>query len=147
MAHHSIVHGRIKGPTWQTKDYYRLHGFNEKSLKELPELDLDYPWINQSMFNIPNEQGVFRDQVITFGASYKNLEYDWHLWLEKFEDILRKFYWINVSIYVKFEIMGFYEYHWSLSNVEHARCLFDKPTPIENWIFEGTGPRSFEEMI
>jgi hypothetical protein len=147
MAHHSIVHGRIKGPNWQTKDYYRLHKINESRLGELPELDLDYPWINQSMFNIPNEQGVFRDQVITFGASYKNLECDWHLWLEKFEAVLRKLYWIDVSIYVQFEVMGSYEYHWSLTNEEHARCLFDEPTAIENWTFESTGPRSFEEML
>lgn len=147
MAHHSIIHGYIKGPSWKTKNYYKLHQLNTKTLEELPNLDRNYPWINQSMFNVPNEQGVFRDQVITFGASYKTLEYEWHLWLEKFETVLRKLYWLNVNIHAEFEIMGSYNYHWSLSNEEKSRCLFDEPTPIKNWLFESTGPRSFEEML
>jgi hypothetical protein len=147
MAHHSIIYGQITGPSWKTKDYYKLHRLNQEVIGALPKLDNDFPWINQSMFNIPNEQGVFRDQIITFGASYKTLEYEWHLWLEKFEAILQKLYWLNTNIYAKFEVMGSYEYHWSLSREEQSRCLFDAPIPIENWIFESTGPRSFEEML
>ena len=147
MAHHSIIYGHIKGPSWKTKDYYKVHRLNQKVIEALPKSDVDFPWINQSMFNIPNEQGVFRDQIITFGARYKTLEYEWHLWLEKFEAILRKLYWLEASIHTRFEVMGSYEYHWSLSREEQARCLFEEPIPIANWIFESTGPRSFEEML
>jgi len=44
------------------------------------------------MFSIPNEQGIFRNQIITFGATYKTLEYEWHLWIEKFEEILKRLF-------------------------------------------------------
>lgn len=147
MAHHSIVYGRIISPTWKTKDYYKLHRLNSEILETLPKTDLDFPWINQSMFNVSNEQGIFRDQVITFGASYKTLEYEWELWLEKFEGILKKLYWLNVTIHVEFEVMGSYQYHWYLDREEMSRCLFDEPIPIKNWIFEGTGTRTFKDTF
>lgn len=147
MAHHSIIYGRIRGATWRTTDYYKLHRLNKERIEALPTSDVDFPWINQSMFNVPNEQGVFRDQIITFGASYKTLEYEWHLWLEKFEEILGELYWFDASIHAQFEVMGRYEYHWSLEKEELFRCLGEEPMPIKNWVFESTGPRSFEEML
>lgn len=97
------------------------------------------------MFSIPNEQGVFRDQVITFGASYKTLEHEWDLWINKFEELLKKMFWFNVIIYAEFEIMGNFKYVWSINpkligtNNWHKK----KPEPIIEWKFESNGPREF----
>lgn len=147
MAHHSIIYGRISGATWKTEDYYRLHRINLDVINSLSESDDEFPWINRSMFSIPNEQGVFRDQVITFGASYKTLEYEWHLWLEKFEAILKQLYWFDVTIHAEFEVMGTYRYEWSV-NLDHMH-KWHKETPetIQDWQFNSNGPRSFEDAL
>ena len=63
MAHHTIIYGRINGATWKTEDYYKLHQLNVEIINSLPHDDSEFPWINRSMFSVPNEQGIFRDQV------------------------------------------------------------------------------------
>ncbi len=144
MAHHTIIFGRIKGATWKTEDYYKLHRLNLEVLNSLPEKDFEFPWINRSMFSTPNEQGVFRDQTITFGASYKTLEYEWHLWIEKFEEILKKLFWFDATIYAEFEVMGSYKYDWQINLDQIDKWHNDTPEPIVEWTFESDGPRTFE---
>ena len=92
MGHHTIVYGRISGAEGRSDDYYKFHKLNFDIINALPDNDSEFPWINRSMFCIPNHQGIYRDQVITFGASYKTLENEWHLWLKKFEELLKKLY-------------------------------------------------------
>ena len=112
MAHHTIIYGRICGAAWKTDDYYKLHRLNKETIARLPADDPEFPYINRSMFSIADKQGVFRDQVITFGASYKTLEYEWHDWIEKFESILRQLFWYDATIHAEFEVMGKYRFDW-----------------------------------
>lgn len=146
MAHHTIIYGRISGTTWKTEDYYKLHRLNKEIIDQLPENDSNFPWINRSMFSIPNEQGVFRDQVITFGASYKTLEHEWDLWINKFEELLKKLFWSDVSIHAEFEVMGNFQYNWliDLNLIEENNWYEKKPKPITQWTFKSSGPRKFE---
>lgn len=148
MAHHTIISGRISGATWKREDYYKLHRLNAKVIDSLPENDPEFPWINRSMFSIPNNQGIFRDQVITFGASYKTLEYEWHLWIEKFESLLKKLFWFDVIIHAEFEVMGDYKYEW-LINYDLIKDNWYKgtPKPIIEWSFDSNGPRTFENEL
>ena len=144
MSHHSIVYGRIIGPGWKTEDYNKLHRLNQEVIETLSDNDKQYPWINQSMFNIPNEQGTFRDQVIAIGASYKNLEDDWQFWLMKFENILKALFWYDVVLHVEFEVLGSFQYEWIINNdFINSHWLVSHPKPITDWEFSGTGPRSF----
>ena len=76
MSHNTKVYGYINGATWKTEDFYRLHRLNTEIIASLPETDNNFPYLNRSMFSIPDEQGVFRQQIITFGASYKTLEHE-----------------------------------------------------------------------
>ena len=147
MAHNTIIYGRISGATWKTEDYYKLHRLNVEAINSLPKSDSEFPWINKSMFSIPNEQGTFRDQVITFGASYKTLEYEWHLWIEKFEEILKKLFWFDVTIYVEFEVMGDYKYDWLINIDQIDKWHKESPEPIVDWKFESNGPRTFENEL
>lgn len=149
MGHHTIVYGRISGATWKTKDYYKLHRYNREVLDSLPETDAEYPWLNRSMFSIPNEQGVYRDQVITFGASYKTLEYEWHIWMDRFEELLKKLFWFDVTIHAEFEIMGKYQYHWEINHdlLGDTNWYKEIPEPVTEWKFEGNGPRTFEDAL
>lgn len=144
MSHHTIIYGRISGATWQPKDYYRLHRLNSEIIEALPENDLTFPPINRSMFSIPNAQGIFRDQVITFGASYKTLEYEWHEWIVKFENILRQLYWYDVELHAEFEVMGDFKYIWLIEAKSMAKFWAGEiPLPTTEWTFEGNGPRTF----
>ena len=118
MAHVTYIYGMIRGASWKTEDYYKLQRENQAVIKSIPEQDTDeWPWINRSMFSIPNDQGRFRDQIITIGGSYRSLEYGWSKWLEKFEKIISQMYWYYVVIRVDFEYTKEYTYEWY---VDHA---------------------------
>ena len=147
MAHHTIIYGRISGASWKIEDYCKLHKLNIDVINSLPESDSEFPWINRSMFSIPNEQGTFRDQVITFGASYKTLEYEWHLWIEKFEELLKRLFWFDVTIHAEFEIMGNYKYDWFIKTDLMDNWHNEPLIPINEWVFESNGPRTFEEGL
>lgn len=147
MAHNTIIYGRLSGATWKAEDYYKLHRLNAEVINSLPNSDSQFPWINKSMFSIPNEQGTFRDQVITFGASYKTLEYKWHLWLEKFEEILKRLFWFDVTIYAEFEVMGDYKYDWLINIDQIDKWHKEFPEPIVDWKFESNGPRTFKDKL
>lgn len=135
MSHHTIIYGRITGATWNTEDYYKLHRLNKEIINNLPENDPEFPWINRSMFSIPNEQGVFIDQVINFGASYRTLEYEWGLWIPKFESNLKKLFWYDVTIHAEFEVMGTFQYNWEINYdlIGENNWLKENPEPIGEW--------------
>lgn len=147
MAHHTSIYGRINGATWKTEDYYKLHRINAAIIQALPDRDTEFPWINRSMFSIPNGQGTFREQIITFGASYKTLEYGWHLWIEKFEGLLKQLFWYDAIIHAEFEVMGSYQYNWeaNLAHMDHWHQ--EVPEPIKEWQFKSNGPRTFEDQL
>ena len=145
MAHHTIIYGRISGAFGKVEDYYKLHRLNAEVINSLPIDDSEFPWINRSMFSIPNEQGTFRDQVITFGASYKTLEYEWHLWIEKFEEVLKRLFWFDVTIHAEFEVLGDYKYSWVVDINEIDKWHKDYPETITEWKFESNGPRNFKK--
>lgn len=144
MAHEALVYGCICAPAWKTDDFYQLHRLNKTVLQSLPENDTTFPCINRSMFSIPNEQGIYHQQVIAFGASYRNLEYEWHIWLDKFESILRTLYWWDIRLVTEFEIMGTYTYHWNVSPDQQKIDFMGSPQPVSAWQFSSDGPRHFE---
>lgn len=146
MAHHSIVYGRIVGPTWKTDDYYKLHRINLETIASFPnEDDGDIPWINQSMFSVANEQGVFRDQVISFAASYRSLEWEWGVWLEKFESYLQQLFFYDAIIHVEFEVMGEYTYKWKTNFEDWQEHWYgENPNPDIGWDYSADGPRVFK---
>lgn len=141
MGHHTIIYGRINGATWKVEDHDKLQRLNTEVINRLPDNDPGFPCINRSMFAIPNEQGTYRDQVITFGASYKTLEYEWHLWIEKFEALLQQLFWFDVTIHADFEMMGTFTYNWHVNHeIIPQHWHQGAPQPIVEWQFESTGP-------
>lgn len=147
MGHTSIVYGRINGATWYTEDYFRLHRLNEKAIQDLPEHD-SHHLLNRSMFSTTNRQGVYRSQIIHFGASYNGLEYGWETWIEKFEDLLRKMYWWDVKVHAEFELVGKHNYSYEIDLSARENTWFlENPKPILEWKFSSDGPRSFGDWL
>lgn len=148
MGHQTIIYGQISGATWKYEDHDKLHRLNTEVINALPDMDAEFPFLNRSMFAIPNEQGTYGEQVIAFGASYKSLEYEWHSWLHKFESLLQKLYWVDVIIHAEFEVMGNFTYKWFVNHELIRPNWHQEPLqPIADWQFESNGPRSFEEEL
>lgn len=112
MGWQSFVYGRIIGKRYNyggnihlDNDRLLFHRLNKMIIDELPTED-EYPQITKLMFNTPTVKfgdGLYKDQVITFGASYKEVYDDWKDWLIKFENLLSKLYWNNAIVYLETE--------------------------------------------
>jgi hypothetical protein len=145
MTEQSIIYGYIQGAEWMSSDPRKLHRLNRQIIENLPVKDT-FPYLTRSMFSIPGddiEQGTFRSQIIHFAASMREAESQWRVWLEKFESLLKKLYWFNAMVHLRAEVMGDYEYEWTVDAGQIVHMLKDPPQPPAKWYFEG-GPRSFE---
>ncbi|MEQ9442744.1 MAG: hypothetical protein RIG62_27125 [Cyclobacteriaceae bacterium] len=144
MGHESIVYGHICAIVNQPPKGDKLLELNYKIIQELPNTD-DYPWITKWMFNtIPmGTQPIYRNQIIHFGASYKQVESEWSQWLDKFELILKKLYWFSATVHLETELVGDHKYEW-VANIDHWNN--EKIEPTTEWKFFG-GPRDFEEQL
>jgi len=141
MGHTSIVYGNIIGPRCRDGN---LHRINKSVIEALPVDDIKWPWLERNMFMVPDpdHSKIYREQVIVFGASYKEVEYEWEEWLSKFESVLRRLYWLTATVHLDTELVGNYTYEW-LGDMDQTDDLFsDNPKPTSKWNFSG-GPRKF----
>jgi hypothetical protein len=145
MTQQTIIYGYIQGAEWMSSDVHKLHRLNREVIHSLPVKDR-FPHLTHDMFSIPGdspEQGTFRSQVIHFAASMKEAELQWKKWLEKFEDVLRRLYWFNAKVHLRADVIGDYDYEWTVEANQIVHYLKDSPQPPTQWFFDG-GPRSFE---
>ena len=114
---------------------------NCRRMKMLPLSD-EYPELTANMFTKPAEEygvpGLYHVQMIAFGASFKDMENSWDVWLRKFERLLSDLAWRSVELHVDFH-RGAVEG----ATLFHYRWTRDKPTD-DRWHFEG-GPRELGE--
>ena len=110
MGHRAIVYGRVQSdrePSQATSP--SLHEYNAIVLRSLPDRDDDWPFLTRHMFGVAEHpyQGLYKSQVIHFGASFKDEPGQagpWDLWLSKFEALLlRKLSWISAIVHVETE--------------------------------------------
>jgi hypothetical protein len=87
---------------------------------------------------------MWQIQAMHFGASYKYLEDGWHLWLTKFERLLRHLFWYRARVHLRAELYGEYTYTWQCTETALEHLKADPPLPVTEWHFTG-GPRSFNE--
>lgn len=151
MGSISTVYGRITGKKSLPirslieegyPDKYYLFRINKVIIDELPDKDEEYPFISRTMFHVPEPLGDFqagtaRGQVITFGATYKDIEEHWLAWLTKFEEILEKLYWYNAVIHLESEYYKTHTYKWK-SNVGKPGVNTALPSKIEKREWEQT---------
>lgn len=150
MGHISVVYGIIVGERWHIKDTYRLHRLNVQVIETLPESD-DWPFLTRDMFSIalagsPDAfvQGIYRAQPIHFGATFKEIEWNWDEWLVKFEALLLRLYWNEVYLHLRTQgTVGDYDYVYSALNTSERFHSNEPPLPVNMWEFTG-GQRKFD---
>jgi hypothetical protein len=145
MSEEATLYGCIIGTHGTTADWYGLYPLNKAAIDALPEED-DWPPLVRSLFAVPMDYerpgtAFYRSQMIHFGASFNHFSEFWHLWLAKFEALLRRLYWWEAYLHLDMEIHGRFEYRWRV--VPGSIPFFlDPPQPTTEWMFEG-GPRDF----
>jgi hypothetical protein len=144
MGHISTVYGRIVGLPKYGDIGLALRRKNKNVIESLPTDDSQWPWIDRGMFLVqdPESPKMYRNQVIVFGASYKEVETEWEEWLRKFESILKQLYWMTATIHLEAELLGQYTYEWLYDDSLLDTWATDDPVPTSLWSFSG-GPRVF----
>ena len=118
------------------------------ALEALPLQD-GYPPLTRNMFSLTASRygipGLYKESVIHFGLTVKDIEERWDVWVDKFETVLEIVEWEGARAHLEFESApdGFrekcFDYRWTFP---HGAGKTDR----KSWEFEG-GPREFGRQI
>lgn len=140
MGHESFVYGLIVGSYRNPTDAAHNHAV----VAQLP-LDDASPFVGRSLFARPGRTTVndtYRTEVIHFGASYSAVEWEWPIWLAKFEAVLAQLVWHEVWVHLRTDLVGDYTYHYQPEPRGERPWLHDPRDPGPQWRLTG-GPRDF----
>jgi hypothetical protein len=146
MSEEARVYGCIAGAHGSTTAWYDLYSLNHVAVGQLPSAD--DPPLTREMFAVPMDYrqpgaAFYREQVIHFGGSFNHLSEIWHVWLGKFEGLLRRLYWWEARLHLQGELLGCHEYRWrAVWSGDDVPWYRTPPQPVAKWVFEG-GPRDF----
>ena len=136
MESESIVYGCIRDWPSDDPELRRLRReTNHGVLAELPVGEL-WPFLGREMFSfcdLPGA-GLYQTQVIHFGASYGAIEYEWSLWIEAFEALLKRLYWASAVVHLETELNGMHTFRWESDSGFHSpqegglrvRCAWER---------------------
>ncbi len=115
MERESIVYGCIRDlPFGDARDCRLRRLQNQRVINRLPDQD-EWPFLSREMFAVSGDApvfGTYQTQIIHFGASYAAVEYEWELWMRKFEELLAKMYWVSATVHLETELSGNHTFHW-----------------------------------
>lgn len=117
MSHESIVYGCIKDIVYSDDraDVQARREINRRVLQSLPSSE-DWPLLSREMFAQPANAIVVDDlhtDVVPFGNSYKGVEYEWEQWLQRFETVLQKMFWVSATVHLETELNGVHTFTWN----------------------------------
>lgn len=136
MEPESIVYGCIRDwPSGDREQRQQRRENNRRALEQLPQGDA-WPFLGREMFSFcANEDaGLYQTQVIHFGASYRAVEYEWALWVQAFEALLKRLYWASAVVHLETELNGLHTFRWESENGYHSpqehelrmRCVWER---------------------
>ena len=138
MDQESIVYGCIKDASTLDGESGRRKA-NRLAMLSLPKAD-GWPFLCQEMFAIPRveiDQANYQTEVMHFGASYKAVEYEWEQWIQKFEELLSKMYWVSATVHLETELSGTHTFTWEANGSAHIPGSGDMQGRCE-WSHEGS---------
>lgn len=114
MESESIVYGCIRDWSSGDREQRQLQrAANHRVLAQLPQGDA-WPFLGREMFSFCSGEGegLYQSQVIHFGASYQTIEYEWSLWVQEFEALLKRLYWASAVVHLETELNGLHTFRW-----------------------------------
>ncbi len=121
MSSESIVYGCIKELILPDKNTQRRES-NRRALNDLPSVE-QWPFLYKEMFAAP-EHGFTLDGIQTevthFGASYFGVEYEWRGWIDSFEALLEKMYWVSAVVHLETDLNGLHTFTWEANDESHT---------------------------
>lgn len=137
MDQESIVYGCIKDIASTTYISDRIRT-NRDAMLSLPHAD-EWPFLSQEMFSIPQSDfpnNAYQTEVMHFGASYQAVEYEWDQWINQFEALLSKMYWVSATVHLETELSGTHTFTWESKGSCHRPGSGDMQVRCE-WSHEG----------
>lgn len=136
MESESIVYGCIRDwPSADREQRLSRRASNQRVLAQLPQGDA-WPFLGREMFSFctGEGEGLYQTQVIHFGASYQAIEYEWSLWVQEFETLLKRLYWANAVVHLETELNGVHTFRWESESGFHTpqegdlrvRCVWER---------------------
>ncbi|WP_137885267.1 hypothetical protein [Pseudomonas sp. 2FE] len=136
MESESIVYGCIRDWPSTDSEQRRLRRVtNRRELNALPAGEA-WPFLGREMFSFCEHagEGLYQTQVIHFGASYRAVEYEWSLWVEQFEALLKRLYWGSAVVHLETELNGTHTFRWESEKGFHSpqedglrvRCAWER---------------------
>ncbi len=115
----SVVYGCIKNVAPLDSTEHRRS--NRQAMLELPSAE-SWSLLNREMFAVPDKHCgdlELSTDVMHFGASYRGVEHEWQYWLEQFEKLLRKMYWVSATVHLETELSGLHSFVFETDGAAH----------------------------
>ena len=121
MESESIVYGCIRDWPGDSMERRMRRAANRRVLDSLPGGEA-WPFLGREMFSRCEQSGagLYQTQIIHFGASYQAIEYEWSLWVEQFEALLRRLYWASAVVHLETEVNGSHTFRWESERGFHT---------------------------
>lgn len=141
MEYESLVYGYIRDIR---VDPYSEEGINRRLanrqvLLALPGAETGAV-LYREMFGVPAEfppAESYQSGVVHFGATYLGVEYEWEHWIARFEELLRRMYWFQSTVYLETELLGKHTFSWDTCQNYHVPDSTDMAVRCE-WSREGS---------
>ncbi len=120
MQEESVVYGCIKDSVYRPDGIDRIM-VNREAMASLPSAD-SWPLLCREMFTSSSQLAGDISQhteIVHFGAPYQGIEYEWQLWIEQFEALLHKMYWVSAYVHLETEMSGVHSFIWESINAEY----------------------------
>lgn len=116
----SVVYGCIKDIAMADSNQRRQS--NREAMLQLPSAE-SWSLVNREMFAVPEKPCAdinLNTEVMHFGASYQGVEHEWKYWLEQFEGLLRKMYWVSATVHLETEMSGTHSFVFETDGMAHV---------------------------
>lgn len=121
MDQESIVYGCIKQVAPQSQLIEQAL-VNCAAILELPGAE-HRPLIGRAMFSLPcahERNDALTTDMLHFGATYQAVELKWAQWIQEFEALLSRMYWVSVTVHLETELSGTHTFTWQAPGRGHV---------------------------
>ena len=119
MERETIVNGCIIDK--QVFDSWDRLNVNRQAIASLPDFH-ECHLVYRQMFGglLAGKVRAGETSVIHFGAAYHSVEYEWAVWISRFENLLKNLFWDTVTVHLDTEFSGCHTFNWQSTSDSHV---------------------------